>query len=542
MPAATSRKKNISIIPSQKEFEKAVQPAQKTLRVAAYCRVSTLLEQQESSFEAQKSHYTEMILSNPNWNMAGIYADDGISGTNMRKRDEFNRMLQDCEAGKIDLVLTKSISRFARNTADMLNVIRTLRAKGIAIYFEKERINTLEDTGEMLVTILGSQAQEESRNLSENTRWGIARRFENGTVMVNHKKFMGYTKNEDGELVIVPEEAEVVRLIFRLYLEGMSVAGIKRHLEGKGILTATGLNKWNEATIYQMLSNEKYMGDALLQKTYTADFLTKKKLKNNGEIRQYYITDDHEAIIPREIFHAVQQEMRRRAERHRPALTKQAKEKKKGYSSKYILSNLLLCGECGHPYRRLTWTRNGEKRIVWRCASRAEHGTKYCQHSATLDEGPLQRAVMQAIRRVARDSEFGSAMQNNITLVIGMYADSIESGNSELDKRIAELEMQMLQMVRENPDFNDEVFLERYRAVGGEIQRLKEEKIMKIPPSPVLPDGIEEKIKSVERSEMAFDPVLVGQLIEKIVVRNTKRVEVVFKSGLVENAVLETED
>ncbi len=541
MPAATSRKKNISIIPSQKEFEKAVQPAQKTLRVAAYCRVSTLLEQQESSFEAQKSHYTEMILSNPNWNMAGIYADDGISGTNMRKRDEFNRMLQDCEAGKIDLVLTKSISRFARNTADMLNVIRTLRAKGIAIYFEKERINTLEDTGEMLVTILGSQAQEESRNLSENTRWGIARRFENGTVMVNHKKFMGYTKNEDGELVIVPEEAEVVRLIFRLYLEGMSVAGIKRHLEGKGILTATGLNKWNEATIYQMLSNEKYMGDALLQKTYTADFLTKKKLKNNGEIRQYYITDDHEAIIPREIFHAVQQEMRRRAERRRPALTKRAKEKKKGYSSKYILSNLLLCGECGHPYRRLTWTRNGEKRIVWRCASRAEHGTRYCQHSATLDEGPLQRAVMQAIRRVARDSEFGSAMQNNITLVIGMYADSIESGNSELDKRIAELEMQMLQMVRENLDFHDEVFLKRYRAVGGEIQRLKEEKIMKILPSPVLPDGIEEKIKSVERSEMAFDPVLVGQIIEKIIVRNAKRVEVVFKSGLVENAILEEE-
>ena len=541
MPAATSRKKNISIIPSQKEFEKAVQPAQKTLRVAAYCRVSTLLEQQESSFEAQKSHYTEMILSNPNWNMAGIYADDGISGTNMRKRDEFNRMLQDCEAGKIDLVLTKSISRFARNTADMLNVIRTLRAKGIAIYFEKERINTLEDTGEMLVTILGSQAQEESRNLSENTRWGIARRFENGTVMVNHKKFMGYTKNEDGELVIVPEEAEVVRLIFRLYLEGMSVAGIKRHLEGKGILTATGLNKWNEATIYQMLSNEKYMGDALLQKTYTADLLTKKKLKNNGEIRQYYITDDHEAIIPREIFHAVQQEMRRRAERRRPALTKRAKEKKKGYSSKYILSNLLLCGECGHPYRRLTWTRNGEKRIVWRCASRAEHGTRYCQHSATLDEGPLQRAVMQAIRRVARDSEFGSAMQNNITLVIGMYADSIDGGNSELDKRIAELEMQMLQMVRENLDFHDEVFLKRYRAVGGEIQRLKEEKIMKIPPSPVLPDGIEEKIKSVERSEMAFDPVLVGQIIEKIIVRNAKRVEVVFKSGLVENAILEEE-
>ena len=542
MPAATSRKKNISIIPSQKEFEKAVQPAQKTLRVAAYCRVSTLLEQQESSFEAQKSHYTEMILSNPNWNMAGIYADDGISGTDMRKRDEFNRLLQDCEAGKIDLVLTKSISRFARNTADMLNAIRMLRAKKIAVYFEKEHINTLEDAGEMLVTILGSQAQEESWNLSENTRWGITRRFENGTVIVNCSRFMGYKKNGDGELEIVPEEAEVVRLIFRLYLEGMSVAGIKRHLEGEGILTVTGRKNWNDVTIYHMLSNEKYMGDALLQKTYTADFLTKTRLKNNGEVRQYYITDNHEGIIPREIFHAVQLEKKRRAERRKSTITRRAKEKKKGYSSKYILSNLLVCGECGQPYRRLTWTRNGVKRIVWRCASRAEHGTKYCQHSATLDEESLQRAVMQAIRKVARDAEFGGILQHNITLVIGQYADSLDSGNNELDSKIAGLEIQMLQMVRENPDFNDEAFLERYRTLGGEIQRLKQEKVMGNMPSPALPDGIEEKIKSVERSEIGFDPVLAGQVIEKIVVRNARRVEVVFKSGLVENAVLEAED
>lgn len=539
--AATS-KKNVSIIPSRKEHDKAVHPAQEKQRVAAYCRVSTLLEQQESSFEAQKSYYTEMILSNPNWKMAGIYADDGISGTDMRKRDEFNRLLRDCEAGKIDLVLTKSISRFARNTADLLNAIRKLQAKKIAVYFEKEHINTLENTGEMLVTILGSQAQEESRNLSENIHWGIVRRFENGEVIVNCSRFMGYTKNEDGELEIVPEEAEVVRLIFRLYLEGMSVAGIKRHLEGEGILTVTGRKNWNDVTIYHMLSNEKYMGDALLQKTYTADFLTKTRLKNNGEVRQYYITDNHEGIIPREIFHAVQLEKKRRAERRKSTVTRRAKEKKKGYSSKYILSNLLVCGECGQPYRRLTWTRNGVKRIVWRCASRAEHGTKYCQHSATLDEESLQRAVMQAIRKVARDAEFGGILQHNITLVIGQYADSLDSGNNELDSKIAGLEMQMLRMVRENPDFNDKAFLERYRTLGGEIQRLKQEKVMGNAPSSALPDGIEEKIKSVERSEIGFDPVLVGQVIEKIVVRNAKRVEVVFKSGLVENAVLETED
>ena len=276
---STQPKKAVSIIPSRKEYDKAARPAQEILRVAAYCRVSTLLEQQESSFEAQKSYYTEMIRANPSWKIAGIYADDGISGTDMRKRDEFNRLLQDCEAGKVDLVLTKSISRFARNTADLLNTIRLLRAKKIAVYFEKEHINTLDNTGEMLVTILGSQAQEESRNLSENTRWGIARRFESGTLIVNHNKFMGYTKNEDGELVIVPEEAEVVRLIFRLYLEGMSISGICRYLENEGILTVTGRKKWNEGTVNKMLSNEKYTGDALLHESpqsmiqSTADFL-----------------------------------------------------------------------------------------------------------------------------------------------------------------------------------------------------------------------------------------------------------------------------
>ena len=537
----TKTKKNVSIIPGKMEHGKKVDAEQKILRVAAYCRVSTQLEQQESSFEAQKNYYTEKITNNPNWKLAGIYADDGISGTDMKKRDEFNRLLQDCEAGKIDMILTKSISRFARNTVDTLNTLRILRKKGVTVFFEKEHIDTHADNGEMIITVLSGLAQEESFNLSENTRWGIIRKFENGTIMLNHNRFMGYTKGKDGELAIVPEEAETVRLIFRMYLEGTSIAGIKRHLEKEGILTVTGRKIWNEGTISKMLSNEKYMGDALLQKSYTADFLTKTRKKNNGEMRQYYITDNHEGIVAKEIYYAVQREKQRRAERRKPAVTRRTKEKKKGYSSKYILSNLLSCGECGQPYRRLTWTRNGEKSIVWRCASRAEHRTKYCQHSATLDEEALQRAVMQAIRRAARDAEFGGIMRDNIILVIGQYADTLDSGNDGLDSRIAELEGQMLRMVRENPDFNDEAFLERYRALGGEIQRLKQEKIMKIPATPALPDGIEEKIKSVERSEMAFDPALVGQLIEKIIVRNAKRVEVVFKSGLVENAILEDE-
>ncbi len=539
----TKTKKNVSIIPGKMEHGKKVDAEQKILRVAAYCRVSTQLEQQESSFEAQKNYYTEKITNNPNWKLAGIYADDGISGTDMKKRDEFNRLLQDCEAGKIDMILTKSISRFARNTVDTLNTLRILRKKGVTVFFEKEHIDTHADNGEMIITVLSGLAQEESFNLSENTRWGIIRKFENGTIMLNHNRFMGYTKGKDGELAIVPEEAETVRLIFRMYLEGTSIAGIKRHLEKEGILTVTGRKIWNEGTISKMLSNEKYMGDALLQKSYTADFLTKTRKKNNGEMRQYYITDNHEGIVAKEIYYAVQREKQRRAERRKPAVTRRTKEKKKGYSSKYILSNLLVCGECGQPYRRITWTRNGVKRIVWRCSNRVEHGREYGKTSPTLDEEALQRAVMRTVGNVVRDSEFGSVMQNNVTLVIGQYADSIQSENNETDEKIAGLEREMLQMVKETPDFNDGAFLEKYRTLGGEIQKLKQKKISeanvrKLP----VPSEIREKIKSMDRNEIAFDPVLVGQLIEKIIARNARRIEVVFKSGLVENGFLETED
>lgn len=539
----TKTKKNVSIIPGKMEHGKKVDAEQKILRVAAYCRVSTQLEQQESSFEAQKNYYTEKITNNPNWKLAGIYADDGISGTDMKKRDEFNRLLQDCEAGKIDMILTKSISRFARNTVDTLNTLRILRKKGVTVFFEKEHIDTHADNGEMIITVLSGLAQEESFNLSENTRWGIIRKFENGTIMLNHNRFMGYTKGKDGELAIVPEEAETVRLIFRMYLEGTSIAGIKRHLEKEGILTVTGRKIWNEGTISKMLSNEKYMGDALLQKSYTADFLTKTRKKNNGEMRQYYITDNHEGIVAKEIYYAVQREKQRRAERRKPAVTRRTKEKKKGYSSKYILSNLLVCGECGQPYRRITWTRNGVKRIVWRCSNRVEHGTEYCKNSPTLDEEALQRAVMRTVSNVVRDSEFGSVMQNNVILVIGQYADSIQSENNEIDEKITGLEREMLQMVKETPDFNDGAFLEKYRTLGGEIQKLKQKKISeanvrKLP----VPSEIREKIKSMDRNEIAFDPVLVGQLIEKIIARNARRIEVVFKSGLVENGFLETED
>ena len=301
--AETAVKKKISMIPAKAQYDRDIKLTEKKLRVAAYCRVSTELEQQESSYEAQVEYYTEKIEENPNWKNAGIYADDGKSATNTKKRDDFNAMIKDALDGKIDMILTKSVSRFARNTVDALMTIRKLKEKNVAVVFEKEGVNTLDGTGEILITILSSLAQEESRNISENTRWGVVRRFEKGKVIVNHNKFMGYTKNENGELVIVPEEAEIVKLVFWLYLEGYSTAKIGSYLEEHQIKTATGQEKWYDSVIMKMLKNEKYMGDALLQKTYTVDFMTKKKVMNNGIVPQYYVENDHEAIIPKELFY-----------------------------------------------------------------------------------------------------------------------------------------------------------------------------------------------------------------------------------------------
>lgn len=305
--------KTITVIPARKRVgsRKQVTEEKPKLRVAAYCRVSTDRDEQESSYEAQVEHYTEFIDRNPEWQLAGIYADDGISGTNTKKREEFNRMIEDCMASKIDMVITKSISRFARNTLDCLKYIRQLKEKNISVYFEKENINTMDAKGEVLLTIMASLAQQESQSLSQNVKLGLQFRYQAGKVQVNHNRFLGYTKDDEGNLVIVPEEAEIVLRIYREYLEGASLFQIGQGLEADGIKTAAGSDYWLQSTLKKILTNEKYIGDALLQKTYTVDFLNKKRVANNGIVPQYYVENSHPAIIPREKFMKVREEMRR---------------------------------------------------------------------------------------------------------------------------------------------------------------------------------------------------------------------------------------
>lgn len=547
-------KKKVSIIPAQNIYNKGIKPELKVLRVAAYCRVSTKLEQQEGSYEAQIAYYTEKINSNPNWKLAGIYADDGISATNTKKRDDFNAMIEDCMAGKIDMIITKSVSRFARNTVDALQAIRMLKEKNIGILFEKEGVNTLEGSGELLITILSSQAQEESRNISENTRWGIVRRYENGIISVNHKKFMGYTKDKkSGELVIVPEQAEIVRRIFRMYLEGSSILEITRALEADKIKTVTGKDTWHPGVIERMLINEKYMGDALMQKTYTVDFLTKKRVKNNGIVPQYYIEDNHEAIIPKEIFYRVQEEKARRASLNKSAVTRKAnklKKEKSKFSSKYALTEILVCAECGHPYRRQVWSKYGQKSAVWRCENRLKNGVKAtCKNSPTLKEEPLHHTIMTAINNVVENNgDFIGAFRENIIRVIGNY--STKNISTEYDEKIEYLQKEMLSLIEENArqgavarDFDDE-----YKRISQEINELKKAKI-RLVQEKKRDEMYEQRLteadstlKTVNPKVREFDEDLVRRLIETIKVSKGERLEIQFESGIVMEQIVDYYD
>ena len=393
--------RRVRMIPATKPAASSRGPRHGRQRVAAYCRVSTNSEEQLNSYEAQKTYYTQKIEENPDWEMAGIFADEGITGTSMKKRKEFNRMIAACKRGRIDMILTKSLSRFARNTVDCLEMVRMLKANGIGVIFEKENINTLTESSEFLITLFSGFAQAESESLSTIITWGQQQSMKNGKVTFQYSKLLGYRRGKDGQPEIVPEDAETVKRIFRRYLDGCSLGQIKAELEADGAPTASGVKGWSYQVIHNILTNEKYIGDALLQKTYVTDCISKQVKKNTGDRTMYYVENNHPAIISRELFQRVQEELTRRASK-RKVMQKTGKTEQGKYSAKYALSELLVCGECGTPYKRCTWARNGKKRIVWRCISRLEFGRKYCHTSPTLDEEKLHRVILEAINDFAQ--------------------------------------------------------------------------------------------------------------------------------------------
>lgn len=382
------------------------------LRVAAYCRVSTDSEDQLESYKAQVAHYSEAIAKNPRWRFVDIYADEGITGTQAKKRKNFMRMIRDCEKGKIDLILTKSIARFARNTVDTLSYVRMLKAKGVSVYFEEQNIDTQKMDSEMIIGFHSVLAQAESENISANVRWGIQQRMKSGTYAFRYN-ILGYRKGENGEPEIVPEEAETVKEIFSRFLNGDSIDQIKIYLESNGIKTRLGKSVWEKHAIFNILENERYTGDMLLQKTYTENCITKKVKRNHGEMPKYLISNNHPAIIDRDTFKRVQTELARRSNKRRVSdktITCRGK-----YSGKYALTDLLICGECGSPYRRRTWTKNGKTKRVWRCLNRVEHGKRICKNSISIDEEKLCDAIRRAMQRAVDDKEVLNLITANLS-------------------------------------------------------------------------------------------------------------------------------
>lgn len=514
--------RSVTILPPRlnRKREEAKAEEKARLRVAAYCRVSTDSDEQATSYETQIEHYTLFIQNNPEWILAGIFADDGISGTNTKKRDEFNRMIEECKAGNIDMIITKSISRFARNTIDCLKYIRQLKALNIAVFFEKENINTMDSKGEVLLTIMASLAQQESESLSQNVKLGIQFRYQQGIVQVNHNRFLGYTKDADKHLVIVPEEAESVKRIYREYLEGANYKEISSGLEADGILTAAGNPRWHSSTLKKILTNEKYMGDALLQKTYTVDCLTKKRVANDGTVPQYYVNNDHDAIIPRELFTRVQEEMKRRVN-----IRQGMDGKKRVYSSKYALSSIVFCGHCNDVFRRTHWNNHGKKQIVWRCITRLDAPGVECS-ARTLSEVQLQNLVLEAINKVLGGKQRAiKVLETNISQVLG------NAHTEELERIRKQIEKQQTLLVKMTAASED------YSKVVDNIYALQNEQKQAMADSVNYKAQAErteemiEYLKSQPKRVTAYDEQLVRKLIEKITVFDD-HLNFLFKSGI----------
>ena len=525
---------NVTVIPAKVQTAES-RDKYHQLRVAAYCRVSTELEEQQNSYQVQIAYYTDLINKKKEWTLAGIFADEGISGTQTKKRTEFNRMIRMCRNKKIDLVITKSISRFARNTVDCLEYVRQLKDLGIGVIFEKENINTLTMTSEFMIALYGSFAQAESESISKNVSWGKEKAYREGKVQFQYKHLLGYKKGADGKPEIIPEEAETVKLIYTMFLDGHSMKNIALILHVKGIHTKTGSTEWRTNTITRILQNEKYVGDALLQKTFTSDCITHKAVKNHGERPMYLVTNHHDPIIDRDTYNRVQQELARRNSKRKisdKTVTEQGK-----YSSKYALSELLICGHCGTPYRRTTWAARGKKQIVWRCLSRLEHGKNYCPDSPTIKEEQLHRGILRAINNYY-------SCRNDIVRILKANIGSVLEcqGQEEIlsvEKRLKEIDQARTDLVNLiasggcDEDKLDSEFAKLYAEEQGLSERLtmlksqnktSEETQAKL-------DKIMDMIEHEKFELETFDNVLIRKLIECVKILSKTEILVIFKGG-----------
>lgn len=506
-------------------------------RMAAYCRVSTDSAEQKTSYETQKQVYTDMIARRKDWTMVGIYADEGISGTRADKRPEFNKMIKDCLAGKIDYIITKSVSRFARNTVECLEFVRMLKARNIGILFEEQNIDTLKCDSELYLVIYAGFAQSESESMSKNITWAFRKNFEDGKVVFNYSKMVGYRKGNDGNPEIIPEEAEIIRNIYDWFLAGKTPREIIDLLITDGIQTKCGKQKWSVGTIQSILRNEKYCGDAILQKTVTIDCISKTHKKNTGEAPMYYVHNNHEAIVTREQFNKVQEELLRR----NTIVPKNASKaiSAQGRYSRYALTEIMHCDECGSRYKRCTWAKKGVRKIVWRCMSRIEHGTQYCKNSPSLEESKLHQAIVRAINRFNQENEttYRLLMKASLSDALGIGGSNEEM--ELLTRRIDSLNKKMMALVSEavaegqSIDDNEGEFKE----ISDEIAQLNnrvsaiKELMTNDENAKNRLESINAKVDELKDGITEYDDTIVRQMIECIKVYDDNKIEVIFGGG-----------
>ena len=457
-----SAKRAVTVIPATiNRFTSASINEARKRRTAGYARVSTDHEEQQTSYEAQVDYYTNYIQSREDWLFVTVYTDEGISATTTAKRDGFKKMVADALDGKIDLIVTKSVSRFARNTVDSLSTIRKLKEKGVEVYFEKENIWTFDGKGELLITIMSSLAQEESRSISENCTWGHRKRFADGKVSVPYKRFLGFDKGEDGTMVVNEKEAAIVRLIFSMYLEGGTPHTIAKHLTAEGVPTPGGKTVWSQTTVKAILTNVKHKGDALLQKNYTVDFLTKKQKVNRGEVPQYYVENSHPHIIEPAVFDMVQQEMVRR------------KNGSARHSGVGIFASRIKCGKCGSWYGSKVWHSTSKyRRTIYQC-NRKFKGVRKCG-TPHFDENAIKRLFVTAVNKLFADKDEIIA---NFALMKDVLFDTtdLEKERSGLQSEMAVTAELIQKCIDENARFSldQRKYQERYDGLAGRFEAAK---------------------------------------------------------------------
>ena len=536
---------NVTLIPAKRVYtdNSGTSSLTKKLRVAAYCRVSTDEDNQQNSYKTQIAYYSSYIVANPDWELVSIFADEGLSGTLTKNRTQFNRMIRLCRKGKVDIVLCKSISRFARNTVDCLEYVRELKALGIAVIFEKENINTMSVNSEFTISLYASFAQAESESISKNITWGIEKAYREGNVIYRLDNTLGYRKGEDGRPKIVEEEAVHIREIFKMFSEGHSMGEIANTMTEKGVVRRCGSSNWSRKNVEIILRNEKYAGKAILQKTYTKDCLTHERAKNTGQKPKYIVEEAHDAIVDPETYEKVRLEFARRS------LESEKKKKALGrhkYHTHYSLNRLLICPYCGSNYRRTVWTYKGESYGVWRCANRLEGGKGRCDKSVSLKESDLHRSLVNLINAEITEADRLEHQLSETEKKVRLEMDKLADKVSEINAGIEGIRKKRDEILGVISSSSFDLYSEELKALNTQEQEKNEERSKAADRMDELKFTLThmkdaaELFRAYEPQE-DFDEVICERLIERIEVLGKDSLRVRFRGGFEAETSVEKE-